>query len=342
MQGIGAEALSAYCASLGMPDAIGDIDAYGTALASLTNAESALTEASTRLSSAVGDKDKAQDAYDKSVTEYTAAKAAVDAFGKLTYTCDKESYAWTRGSGEGLTVSVLADISTFEGIMMDGISIPKEAYTVRAGSTLITLSEGYLNSLAEGTHTLTADFTYGSAKTEITVSEKTDESGTAGDDTGTPDDVTPDTENPDTEKPDTENPDTVNPDTDKPDTENPDTDKPDTENPDTVKPDKETPDTEDSRPANTTDSQTGDPVSNVSTENQPQQAQSPSNGTASSPSASTGTMESKGMSNASTKSAVSPNTGDTQTAGIWASMMLIAGIFLAFMAPKHRKTKKNG
>ena len=332
MQGIGAEALSAYCASLGMPDAIGDIDAYGTALASLTNAESALTEASTRLSSAVGDKDKAQDAYDKSVTEYTAAKAAVDAFGKLTYTCDKESYAWTRGSGEGLTVSVLADISTFEGIMMDGISIPKEAYTVRAGSTLITLSEGYLNSLAEGTHTLTADFTYGSAKTEITVSEKTDESGTAGDDTGTPDDVTPDTENPDTEKPDTENPDTVNP----------DTDKPDTENPDTVKPDKETPDTEDSRPANTTDSQTGDPVSNVSTENQPQQAQSPSNGTASSPSASTGTMESKGMSNASTKSAVSPNTGDTQTAGIWASMMLIAGIFLAFMAPKHRKTKKNG
>lgn len=332
MQGIGAEALSAYCASLGMPDAIGDIESYGTALASLSNAESALTEASTRLSSAAEDKDKAQDAYDRSVTEYTAAKAAVDAFGKLTYTCDKESYAWTRGSGEGLTVSVPADISTFKGIMMDGISIPKEAYTVRAGSTLITLSEGYLDVLAEGTHTLTADFTYGSAKTEITVSEKTDESGTAGDSTGTPDDVTPDTEKPDTEKPDTENPDTENP-----DTENPDTGNPDTEKPDTVKPD-----TKDSRPTNTTDSQTGDPMSNVSTESQSQKAQSSSNGTTSSPSASTGTMESKGMSNASTKSAVSPKTGDTQTAGIWASMMLIAGIFLAFMTPKHRKTKKNG
>jgi hypothetical protein len=74
---------------------------------------------------------------------------------------------WT-GKGS-VTITVDADLAKFVRLMLDGKVIDAANYTLTEGSTIITLKEGYLKTLADGDHSFTAEFTDGTAVLPLTV-----------------------------------------------------------------------------------------------------------------------------------------------------------------------------
>ena len=91
----------------------------------------------------------------------------------------KTSYAITEGtgssyalqSGSSLTVRGNGDFSKFTGIKVDGVQIGAENYEAKSGSTIVTLKSSYLNTLAEGAHSLEILWTDGSASTAFTIQQ---------------------------------------------------------------------------------------------------------------------------------------------------------------------------
>jgi len=49
-------------------------------------------------------------------------------------------------------------MARFVRLMLNGVEVPKTNYTVTAGSTIITLNEEYLKTLADGTYNFRAEF----------------------------------------------------------------------------------------------------------------------------------------------------------------------------------------
>ena len=100
---------------------------------------------------------------------------------------------WTQNSDGTLTVRANGEFSKFTGVMVDGIVLTAgKDYTAKSGSTIVTLSKGYLATLSVGTHKLTVLFNDGNGETTFTVKAASDNNpGTA---------VTPDntTNNPQT------------------------------------------------------------------------------------------------------------------------------------------------
>ena len=79
---------------------------------------------------------------------------------------------YIRGSAEGMTLKVDADIGKFSFLVqVDGNQVNTASYTVTAGSTVVTLSSAYLNTLAIGSHTIVINFTDGAATALFTVEE---------------------------------------------------------------------------------------------------------------------------------------------------------------------------
>ena len=76
---------------------------------------------------------------------------------------------WNKGNTNGLTVTSNGDFSKFIAVKVDGTEIAAENYTVESGSTIVTLNVAYLETLTEGTHTLTLVYTDGEVSTEFTV-----------------------------------------------------------------------------------------------------------------------------------------------------------------------------
>ncbi len=56
-------------------------------------------------------------------------------------------------------------------VLVDGAALPASAFTAASGSTVVTLQNAYLNSLAAGVHSIEMRFTDGTAKTSFIVSE---------------------------------------------------------------------------------------------------------------------------------------------------------------------------
>lgn len=73
---------------------------------------------------------------------------------------------WTLGSTGGLTITANGSPKRLTEMQLDGKTLAAENYTVRSGSTIFTLAPGYLNSLAQGAHTLT--FVYENDQTTAT------------------------------------------------------------------------------------------------------------------------------------------------------------------------------
>lgn len=95
--------------------------------------------------------------------------------------------------GESATFRSSADFIDFLKVLVDGKEISVDNYTVKEGSTIVTLKAEYLKSLSVGKHTLSIVSKSGSADTEFTVEAVTE-----------PD--KPGTDNPD--KPNTDSPQT--------------------------------------------------------------------------------------------------------------------------------------
>ena len=80
---------------------------------------------------------------------------------------------WNKGNTNGLTVTSNGDFAKFTAVKVDGAEIAAENYTAVSGSTIVTLNASYLETLAEGTHTLTLVYTDGEVSTQFTVGPQT-------------------------------------------------------------------------------------------------------------------------------------------------------------------------
>lgn len=63
-------------------------------------------------------------------------------------------------------------VEKFIGIKVDGKAVDAANYTVKSGSTIITLKPEYLNTLSVGKHTLTVIYTDGETSGEFEILEK--------------------------------------------------------------------------------------------------------------------------------------------------------------------------
>ncbi|MDR0513776.1 MAG: hypothetical protein LBG81_01265, partial [Coriobacteriaceae bacterium] len=70
---------------------------------------------------------------------------------------------YTGVEAQSATARVNADLAYFVALHLDGITVPASNYTLDSGSTLITLSKAYLDTLANGSYSYTAVYTNGTA-----------------------------------------------------------------------------------------------------------------------------------------------------------------------------------
>ena len=76
---------------------------------------------------------------------------------------------WQQGSEKGLSFTSNAEFADFIKVQVDGKDLDASDYTLKEGSTIVTLNADYLNTLSVGKHTLAIVSTTGTATTEFTV-----------------------------------------------------------------------------------------------------------------------------------------------------------------------------
>ncbi len=79
---------------------------------------------------------------------------------------------WTKGSSDGLTLTANGAYSKFTGIEIDGAALSAENYTVKSGSTVITLKPDYLNTLTVDEHAISVLYNDGEAAGTFIIAEK--------------------------------------------------------------------------------------------------------------------------------------------------------------------------
>ena len=76
---------------------------------------------------------------------------------------------WQNGSKDGLSFTSDAEYADFLKVKVDGNDLDASNYTVKEGSTIVTLKAEYMNTLSVGKHTLEIESKNGIAKTEFTI-----------------------------------------------------------------------------------------------------------------------------------------------------------------------------
>ena len=82
---------------------------------------------------------------------------------------DGANSEWRKGDENGLTFSSDAAFSDFVEVLVDGKTVASENYERREGGTIVELKASYLETLAEGEHTLTIRSASGDATTRFTI-----------------------------------------------------------------------------------------------------------------------------------------------------------------------------
>ena len=80
---------------------------------------------------------------------------------------------WEQSSDGSLSIRGSGALSKFVGVKVDGTLVDAKNYTVKEGSTIVTLKADYLNTLSVGTHTFEILWTDGSASTTFTIKANT-------------------------------------------------------------------------------------------------------------------------------------------------------------------------
>ena len=88
---------------------------------------------------------------------------------KLPVITSKDDQSFTLGSKGTLTFTSDADYDNFLKVLVDNKELAKENYTVKEGSTVVTLSNEYLNTLSAGTHELSIVSNNGTATTTFKI-----------------------------------------------------------------------------------------------------------------------------------------------------------------------------
>lgn len=121
--------------------------------------------------------DKILNALDEDVTAnyeigYTSGKLIIEApeAEKTVYEIlEGANSGWKTDSTGNLTIRGAGEYDSFVGVKVDGSYIDSDNYTVASGSTIVTLKNAYLKTLAAGTHTFEMVWADGKASTSFTV-----------------------------------------------------------------------------------------------------------------------------------------------------------------------------
>lgn len=76
---------------------------------------------------------------------------------------ESDGSRWTVGDDSSVTMTANGPVGKFTEIEVDGEAVDAENYTVKSGSTVISLKPEYLSTLSVGNHTLTVIYTDGEA-----------------------------------------------------------------------------------------------------------------------------------------------------------------------------------
>ena len=79
---------------------------------------------------------------------------------------------WSEGTASGLSFTANGPISKFVSVEIDGKVIDAKYYSVKAGSTIITLNASYLETLSVGTHTITVVYSDGETEGTFKINPK--------------------------------------------------------------------------------------------------------------------------------------------------------------------------
>ena len=108
----------------------------------------------------------------------TVTENTTPAPGSVDYEIlDGANTSWEQNSDGSLSIRGSGAISKFVGVKVDGNLVDVKNYTVKEGSTIVTLKADYLNTLSVGNHTFEIIWTDGTASTGFTVSKS--DSGSA-------------------------------------------------------------------------------------------------------------------------------------------------------------------
>lgn len=92
-----------------------------------------------------------------------------------SYTIIKgENSTWDPNSGAGLEITADGSFDKFEAVKIDGAVVDPQYYSVRSGSTIVTLKPELLSTLSAGSHLMEIVFRDGSASTYVEVKETSD------------------------------------------------------------------------------------------------------------------------------------------------------------------------
>lgn len=107
----------------------------------------------------------------------TTTAPAASAPAQVTYDIlDGAGSSWTQNTDGSLAIRGSGEISKFREVKVDGVTVDPINYTVTEGSTIITFKPEYLKSLSAGNHSFELIWTDGTAATNFTVAENTDQS----------------------------------------------------------------------------------------------------------------------------------------------------------------------
>lgn len=81
---------------------------------------------------------------------------------------------YTKGTEGTMTIRANGDFAKFQGLKLDGEAVDSSNYTAKEGSTIVTLSNAFLESLTEATHTLTFVYIDGEASMTFTILAETE------------------------------------------------------------------------------------------------------------------------------------------------------------------------
>lgn len=106
---------------------------------------------------------------------------AIDSTFKAVITAGANG-TWQKGTNDGLSFTSNAAFTDFQKLQVDGKDLDPANYTVKEGSTIVTLKAEYLETLSVGKHTLAVVSETGTATTEFTIKAAADSSSQTGDD----------------------------------------------------------------------------------------------------------------------------------------------------------------
>nr|WP_300868292.1 leucine-rich repeat protein [uncultured Acetatifactor sp.] len=106
----------------------------------------------------------------------------------------KPMKTYEAGKDDGITVRATGALEKLQSVKVDGKEVDAANYTLRSGSTILTFTKAYMDTLSNGEHTVTLDYEVGSVELLVKVTgqtESTDPMPGPADPTPAPADPTP-------------------------------------------------------------------------------------------------------------------------------------------------------